>query len=186
MNNCNTQIGKRTLRARILEPMCDIEEIKSVQSCIEELIDKDVQIIHALHTLLHLFNGVDRLSKLTLVVPQETNIRRAEVLINRTVLLRKCLLAVPQLQAALVHFDNAEFRNIQEKLNDVRYAQILEHINQTVDNNIGNYGGDARSMQTQRIYCVKEGVSDLVDLSRGLYRDLIGEVKSEYEQGLWT
>lgn len=38
LNSCVTQIGKRMLRAKILQPYSDIKQIKIIQDCIKELI----------------------------------------------------------------------------------------------------------------------------------------------------
>lgn len=177
LNYCTTGIGKRTLRARILEPMCDLAEIGLIHECIKELAHVDVNLSHMLHTMLNDFNTVDRLCKLTMVVPQDTSIRLAEILINRTVQMKKCLQMVPQLQTALAHFDSKLLRDIHDSLNDVRYRSMLEHIEKTVNKDVGFYGGGARSLLLQRIHCVQDGVSELLDFSRKLYKDLIGEVK---------
>lgn len=177
LNNCITSIGKRTLRARILQPMCDTAEIHRIHECVQELINTDTQLVHTLHTLLHDFNSVDRLSKLTMVVPQDSNIRTAEILINRTVQLKRCLHMVVPLQTALVHFDSKVLREIYESLNDVRYRTILDHVERVVKKDIGNYGGGARSLLLQRIHCVKDGVSELLDFARGIYKELIAKVK---------
>lgn len=41
LNNCVTAIGKRNLRAKILQPTCDIPTIESINQCIKELMLKD-------------------------------------------------------------------------------------------------------------------------------------------------
>lgn len=70
LDNCCTGIGKRTLRARILEPICDVPEIKMIQGCIQELRSANPELFHQLHQILDCFYCVDRLCKLTMIVPQ--------------------------------------------------------------------------------------------------------------------
>lgn len=76
LDHCVTSFGKRTLRARILEPMCDIPSITAIHDCIAELNQQEsLEFGPMLRNVLHNFNNVERLHKLALVVPQEDNIK---------------------------------------------------------------------------------------------------------------
>lgn len=51
LNNCVTAIGKRNLRAKILQPTCDIPTIEAINQCITELMLKDV-VLADIHVIL--------------------------------------------------------------------------------------------------------------------------------------
>lgn len=55
---------------------------------------------------------------------------------------------------------------------------MLERL-ETVINKDVDCGG-INSQMLQRVHCVKEGTNELLDLSRGLYKKLIDDVKSEW------
>lgn len=75
LDYCNTAIGKRTLRARILEPTCDVPDINIMHNCIRELnTSKHLPTYAALDEILKNFHCVDRLCKLTMIVPQVSQI----------------------------------------------------------------------------------------------------------------
>lgn len=81
LDYCTTSLGKRTLRARILEPMCDITSITDIHDCIDELNQpENCQLKEDFKMVLTSFNNVDRLYKLAIVVPQDINFRAAEIL----------------------------------------------------------------------------------------------------------
>lgn len=66
LDNCSTAIGKRYLRAKILQPLCDIADIKSFQECISELI-QNIKLISDFDNILIKFRSVDTLLKLSFV-----------------------------------------------------------------------------------------------------------------------
>lgn len=67
MNTCVTNMGKRTLRALILEPMNDIALINDRQRCVEELVEGS-NMIHNIKVELNKFQDVHKLMKLSYVM----------------------------------------------------------------------------------------------------------------------
>lgn len=67
-------------------------------------------------------------------------------------------------------------RDIYDALDDQRYKYMLERIETVINKDIDS--GGINSQMLQRVHCVKEGINELLDLSRGLYKKLIGDVKS--------
>lgn len=176
-----TSFGKRTLRAKILEPTCDIPSIQKIHECIEELKGTGhIQLIPMLKTILKKFNGVERLHKLALVVPQGDNIHAAEILINQALHLRTCLQLVPALREKMQTLKCQQFQEIYENLTDQRYQTMLAHIDEVINPNLVEYksGGAAQTMQ--RMECVRSGVNDILDVLRGAYAERLRELEREF------
>lgn len=180
LDYCVTSLGKRTLRARILEPMCDIPSIKEIQNCICELNQNEhIELVPHLISTLRSFNNVERLHKLALCTPKDDNVRAAEILINQTLHLKKCLQSVPALCAKLEPLQCSKFREIYENLLDARYQTMLDHIDSVIHTNITEYSNDSSSQLHRRINCIQKGKNDLIDFMRLKYNDLINELQSK-------
>lgn len=176
-----TSLGKRTLRARILEPMCDIPSINDIHDCIAELnMHEQIDLIPLLIAVLRNFNNVERLHKLVMVVPQEDNIRAAEILINQALHLRKCLRLVPELQSKLSPLMCRKFEEIKENLFDERYASMLKHIDTVINKNLLEFQRDSSSQLFQRMHCIQSGVNDLIDILRKTYDDLVKQLEGQF------
>lgn len=181
LDSCVTSLGKRTLRARILEPMCDISSIKEIQDCIIELNQaENIELSPSLTHVLSNFNNIERLHKLVLVVPQDDNIRAAEILINQALHLKKCLQLIPVLQGRLTPLMSTKFQEIQANLMDKRYTSILNQIDTVINKNLLEFQRDSNSQLFQKIHCVQNGVNDLVDILRKSYSELIGQIESMF------
>lgn len=180
LDHCVTSFGKRTLRARILEPMCDIPSITEIQDCIAELNQAEhFELCPILVNVLRNFNNIERLHKLVLVVPQEDNVRAAEVLINQALHLKKCLQLVPDVRCKLGSLTCKKFQEIQENLMDERYESMLNHIDTVINRNLLEFQRDSSSQLFQRINCVQKGVNDLVDILRKSYSEIIEQIEGE-------
>lgn len=178
LDYCVTSLGKRTLRARILEPMCDISRITEIHDCIAEINQQEyIELGPCLRSILQNFNNVERLQKLALVVPQEDNIRAAEILINQALHLRKCLEFVPTLRMKLLPLMGNKFQEIRENFMDARYEAMLNHINTVINRNLLEFHKDSSSQLFHRMNCVQSGVNDLIDILRQRYNDLTSQIE---------
>lgn len=181
LDYCVTSLGKRTLRAQILEPMCDISRITEIHHCIAELNQQEyIELVPCLKNILQNFNNVERLQKLALVVPQDDNIRAAEILINQALHLRKCLEFVPTLRMKLMPLIGKKFKEIQESLMDARYEAMLNHINTVINRNLLEFHKDSSSQLFHRMNCVQNGVNELIDILRKSYTELTSQIEGNY------
>lgn len=181
LDQCVTSIGKRTLRAKILEPSCDVPYIKLHQQCIAELnAKKHAELKSLLAGILKQFNYVERLHKLALVVPQDDNIRAAEVLINQTIQLRTCLQLVPVLRTKLEQLQSPMIQDIFNALSDERYQLMLDTIDTVLNKELVILRCDSSTQMTQRIHCIQPGKCKLIDMLRNIYNELISELQSEW------
>lgn len=182
LNNCVTRIGKRSLRAKILEPSCDTADIHSIHECIAELnrcefFELNVQLSNVLKN----FYSVDRLHKLAIVLFRDDSIRAAETLINQTLQLKRCLESIPFLRERLEPLTSKVFQDIFRCLGDVRFQQMLEHIEKVVNKEILNCSIDSGGQLQlhQRISCIQNGYSSIVDMSRNAYIELTAEIREQ-------
>lgn len=86
---------------------------------------------------------------------------------------------VPQLRTSIESLTSKTFRDIYEALEDKRYQFMLDHINSIMNKDLVVHRGGAGGQIFQRINCVQDGVNQLLDLSRTIYKDLITEVKGK-------
>lgn len=179
LDQCVTSIGKRTLRAKILEPSCDVPHIQLHQRCITELnSDEHTELKSLLAGILRQFNYVERLHKLALVVPQDDNIRAAEVLINQTIQLRTCLQLVPVLRNKLKPLQSLMIQDIFNALSDERYQLMLETIDTVLNKDLIVWRNEGSIQLTQRIHCIQAGKCAIVDMLRKIYTELTDELES--------
>lgn len=180
LNYCVTAIGKRTLRARILEPHCDVAVIRSHHESIQELnCVANIQMKPIISGLLKNFSHVDRLHKLAFAIPQEDNIRMAEILINQTIQLRMCLKLVPVLRIKLHALQCKPFDDIKNGLADERYQLMLDHIDSVLNKEMAAYPSDGSNQIHQRVNCIQSGKNDLIDMMRNIFNDLMKELHGE-------
>lgn len=165
----------------MLQPACDISHILEIHDCIDELKrPENLQLHPILVAILKNFHYVDRLHKLTMVVPQDDNIRVAEILIHQTLYLKRCLQLVPTLRAKLELLRSKKFREIFEALNDSRYETMLNQINTVINPELVTVRSDSSGQLFQFVYCVRNGANSLVDLLRGKYTELLNEIQGKH------
>lgn len=115
-----------------------------------------------------------------MVIPQDDNIRAAEILINQTLQLRNCLHLVPVLRDKLATLESQQFREIFENLHDIRYQTMLNNIETVVNPNMMEIRGNASSQLNARINCIQSNVNGLIDELRKSYSDLVGKVEGKF------
>lgn len=158
--------------------MCDISRITEIHDCIAEINQQEyIELGPCLKSILQNFNNVERLQKLALIVPQEDNIRAAEILINQALHLRKCLEFVPTLRMKLLPLMGNKFQEIRENFMDARYEAMLNHINTVINRNLLEFHKDSSSQLFHRMNCVQSGVNDLIDILRQRYNDLTSQIE---------
>lgn len=174
MDHCMTRIGKRSLRARILEPFADHQMINQCHVAISELLEKE-NYQCTLRMVLKKFYQVDRLMKLSLVTSLEDSVKASETMINLTLMLKNCLATIPMLMDLLSALDSPVFVGIRAGLEDSRYQLVLDHIDHILNTNEPSQHVN-QTIFAQRINAVKPNVDQVLDLSRSFYSKLIDEI----------
>lgn len=185
MDNCMTRIGKRSLRARILEPLADLQMIKQCHEAIAELLEKE-NYQCTLRMILKKFYQVDRLMKLSLITSLDDNIKASETMISLTLMLKNCLNTIPMLLDILASLESPVFVGIRAGLEDSRYKTVLEHIDRILL--ISDQPNQPQSIHIRRINAVKANVDQVLDLSREFYTkvndeisNLVRDMSSQYD-----
>ncbi|CAL1681409.1 unnamed protein product [Lasius platythorax] len=101
MDRCLTPMGRRRLRASILQPGCDERLILDRQSCVAELV-ADRSLCTSLQPVVQRLFGTDRLLTLAIKPLHVNDMQNAERNLNYVLLLKSCLDTVPELEAILV------------------------------------------------------------------------------------
>lgn len=174
MDQCMTRIGKRSLRARILEPFADLQMIKQCHEAINELLEK-ANYQCTLRIILKKFYQVDRLMKLSLITSLDDGIKASEAMISLTIMLKNCLTTIPMLLDILSALESTVFVGIRAGLEDSRYKIVLDHIDRILYTNVEPQTFH-QSIHAQRINAVKPNVDHVLDLSRGFYSKVIDEI----------
>ncbi|XP_059612168.1 mutS protein homolog 4-like [Phlebotomus argentipes] len=175
LDKCVTNIGKRSLRARILAPFCDVKHIQEYQETVQELIENQ-PLLETLRQVLKKFKSVDKMQKLCVVVSQTDAIRAAELMISHIITFKSCLEAIPQLNDILSSLVHKNFDVMRQGLEDTRYSSILAEINKHIVSDIQHERGQKQFFQ--RIHAVKEGSNVFLDISRRLYYCLLEKLKT--------
>lgn len=113
LDNCSTPMGRRSLRAKILEPTCDIPTITTIHECIKEFMAKP-DLLLPMKRVLTRFEKVEGLMKLSVVVNQENNVKAAETMINQALLLKSCLESIPEILEILKDAESKSLIEIRE------------------------------------------------------------------------
>lgn len=166
------------LRARILEPFCDVSSIRNNHECIRELNRiENVQMKAIISSLLKHFFHVDRLHKLALAVPHNDNLKTAEYMINQTVQLRLCLRLVPVVRTKLETFRCKPFNDIKTGLCDERYQMLLDHIDSVLNSNDATVQhSDGHGQIYQIVNCIKSEKNEMIDKLRKIFNNLMDEL----------
>lgn len=174
LNNCETLIGQRHLRANILEPSCNIDFIRNRQEQIKVLIEKEDTMI-TLKTNLQNFRNVDQLMKISCIVPADDCERAIEVNIYMTLLLKGCLEAVKPLADSLQATISESFEELRQFMMLPIYGEIMEKINEVVQPDI--HQNRLARKHFQHLYAVKAKVNETVDFLRQLYSENIDKIR---------
>lgn len=142
LNSCVTSIGKRNLRAQILQPSCELKQIIKTQECIKELFGNQ-ELFVALEETLAKFHSVDKLMKFAVVnsvvsgncvlflysfmtvifVSSQSDLPNAsETMITQIIQLKTCLETVPELNHLLAAINNTYFDDMKM----VRYDNLYD------------------------------------------------------------
>lgn len=183
LNSCTTRIGQRNLRAKVLQPSCDMSLIRTMHECVAELTDKDRQIAD-LQQLLGPFLSVDRLARIAYVVPpnKDDNYRVSELLINQALQLKMCLESIPDIFRVLVDLDGSVFAQLREGLQDPRYPYLAKKIHEVVESNGGAGISRGGAQFFQRLYAVRPGINGMLDLNRTIYTALVDDIRAEVQR----
>ncbi|XP_053981836.1 mutS protein homolog 4-like [Hylaeus volcanicus] len=180
LDNCSTPMGRKLLRANILQPPCNEHIILERQASIAELV-ANRSLLVLLQPIVRQLYGADRLLALsTAPILQENNVQCAEQNLNYLLLLKNLMEVVPELEAALSSAETDILRTIRKKLENPQFRMMKERILETIHPDARAVSGYTSS-NMQRCFAIKAGINDLLDIARQTYCELIDDMKSMVE-----
>ncbi|KAJ6645464.1 MutS protein like 4 [Pseudolycoriella hygida] len=172
LNSCVTSIGRRNLRALILQPSCDLKQITKTQECIKELFANQTLFL-SLESTVAKFHSVDKLMKFA-VMDTSYYPNSSETIISQILQLKTCLETIPELSCLLATITNNYFDDMKTMLITSTYNQMLNEINLVIHPNAQVTGGTTQFFQ--RLHAVNPKISSYLDLNRTNYTKLVDQM----------
>ncbi|XP_018317051.1 mutS protein homolog 4 [Mycetomoellerius zeteki] len=180
MNRCLTPMGRRLLRASILQPSCDESLIANRQSCVAELVSNHSLCISLQPVVQRLF-GTDRLLTLAIKPLYVNDMQNAERNLNYALLLKSCLDTVPELEAILAIGVHPFFVKTRKNLGNSEF-QVMKDKILTLIHADARFVKGCTSLSMQRCFAIKSDINELLDIARQIYCELISDMKNMVEQ----
>ncbi|XP_018342964.1 PREDICTED: mutS protein homolog 4-like [Trachymyrmex septentrionalis] len=180
MNRCLTPMGRRLLRASILQPSCDECLIAYRQSCVAELVANHSLCISLQPVVQRLF-GTDRLLMLAIKPLHVNDMQNAERNLNYALLLKSCLDTVPELEAILAIGVHPFFAKTRKNLKNSEF-QVMKDKILTLIHADARFVKGCTSLSMQRCFAIKADINQLLDVARQIYCELISDMKNMVEQ----
>ncbi|CAL7940902.1 unnamed protein product [Xylocopa violacea] len=180
LDHCSTPMGRKLLRANILQPSSVERIILERQAAVAELVSN--RSLRALiQPIVRRLYGADRLLALsTSPVLHENSVQCAEHNLNYVLLLKHLLDVIPELASILLTSESDLFRKIQKRLENDEYRLMQEKILETIHSDARSVAGYT-SASMQRCFAIKAGINDLLDVARQTYCELIDDMKTMVE-----
>ncbi|XP_018401348.1 PREDICTED: mutS protein homolog 4-like [Cyphomyrmex costatus] len=180
MNRCLTPMGRRLLRASILQPSCDERLIADRQSCVAELVANH-SLCTSLQPVVQRLFGTDRLLTLAIKPLHVNDMQNAERNLNYALLLKSCLDTVPELEAILAIGVHPFFIKTRKNLGNSEF-QVMKDKILTLIHVDARFVKGCTSLSMQRCFAIKSGINELLDVARQIYCELISDMKNMVEQ----
>ncbi|XP_024937048.1 mutS protein homolog 4 isoform X2 [Cephus cinctus] len=176
LDRCSTPMGRKLLRASILQPPCVTNDILERQKCVAELVNNK-SLLMVIQATVRRFSGVDHLHNLSMQTLHDDNVLSAERNLNSVLLLKHTIDAVPVLHAVLETAKSSFFIKTRKNLQDSQYGIMKEKILKVIQPEARSVAGFT-SANMQRCFALKAGISDMLDVARQTYCELIDDMKS--------
>ncbi|KAL6432804.1 hypothetical protein ACFW04_006284 [Cataglyphis niger] len=180
MDRCLTPMGRRLLRASILQPGCDERLIQDRQSCVAELV-ANRSLCTSLQPVVQRLFGTDRLLTLAIKPLHVNDIQNAERNLNYALLLKSCLDTVPELEAILATGIHPFFAKMRKNLGNSEFRVMKDKI-LTLIHADARFVKGCTSLSMQRCFAIKADINELLDVARQIYCELISDMKNMVEQ----
>ncbi|XP_022718984.1 DNA mismatch repair protein MSH4 [Durio zibethinus] len=171
--------GTRLLRANLLQPLKDIETIRTRLDCLDELMSNE-QLFFGLSQVLRKFpKETDRVlchfcfkpKKVTNEVLGVDNARKSQILISSIILLKTALDALPLLLKVLKDAKCFLLANVHKSIcENEKYADIRKRVGEVIDEDV-LHARVPFVARTQQCFAVKAGIDGLLDIARRSFCD---------------
>ncbi|XP_029169725.1 mutS protein homolog 4-like [Nylanderia fulva] len=180
MDRCLTPMGRRLLRASILQPSCDERLILNRQSCVAELV-ANRSLFSSLQPVVQRLFGTDRLLTLAFKPLYVNDVQNAERNLSYALLLKSSLDIIPELEAILATGTHPFFVNMRKNLQNSEFRVIKDKI-LTLIHTDARFVKGCTSSSMQRCFAIKADINELLDVARQVYCELISDMRNMVEQ----
>ncbi|KAJ5167667.1 uncharacterized protein N7482_003261 [Penicillium canariense] len=189
LNETMTPTGARLLRANILQPSTERVKLTARYNAVEELFTKE-SIFVSVRQSLKGFIDADRVLTSIILVPTKRTVQYIEQSVNHVIMLKTYVSAIKKVYQALGPSQSELLTTIREICHPSGHRSVEERIEKTLNENI-TYQSKPLDLRNQRIYCVKAGVSSLLDVARQTFKeanadvvDMIADLGETYDMTL--
>lgn len=179
LNNCQTKIGQRHLRANILEPSCNLDFIINRQEQIKVLMEVP-DTLAELRENLQNFRSVDQLLKISCVVPADNCEKAIETNIALAILLKQCLESVAPLSNVLQKTVSESFEESRQLLSSPIFKTIIGKLDEIVQPDI--HKNRLAQKHFQHLFAVRGNVNETIDYLRKLYSEAVIKINEYVEE----
>ncbi|XP_055528058.1 mutS protein homolog 4-like [Wyeomyia smithii] len=173
LNHSITGVGKRHLRANLLEPSSCQRTLEARLEGVAELLAK-VDVLCGVQRILRDLVDIGGLMRLSVDVDNLKTTKQNTIhVLNQASTLRNALKYVPELNSLLAPTESSVLRGIRQSLENTVYYSLSEKI-WTV---LTSSESVSPTADYNRLFLVKSGVSSTLDALRGLYSEMIDEIR---------
>lgn len=179
INHCVTSIGKRHLRAQILEPSCNIDFIRTRQEQVKVLLENG-EILAELSEKLLLFRNVHQLLKVSYVRPPGNNEKVLETNIQLAILLKQCLEGVEPLLLIVKKTVSESFERQRITLDVAVFKEIIGMIDEVIQPDI--HKNLLAQKHFQHIYAIKPECNVDIEVYRTAYKENVAKIHDYFKE----
>uniref|UniRef100_A0A8D8E0A8 MutS protein homolog 4 n=2 Tax=Culex pipiens TaxID=7175 RepID=A0A8D8E0A8_CULPI len=173
VNHCITAVGKRHLRANLLEPSSKQGVLEARLACIGELLVNS-ELLGGIQGILRGLVDIGALMKLSVDVDSTKSSKQNTLhVLNQASTLRNALRSVPELEELLGQAEAPFLRAIRHVLATEVYKRLYDQICTVLDAD----GANPQTASYYRLFLIKSGVSSTLDVFRRLYSEVIDEIR---------
>ncbi|CEJ56705.1 hypothetical protein PMG11_02904 [Penicillium brasilianum] len=169
LNETRTAMGARLLRVNILQPSTERVKLTARYNAVEDLSTKEAMFVSVRQSLKG-FIDADRVLTSIILVPTKRTTQYIEQSVNHVIMLKTYVSAIKKVYQALGAAQSEILTTIRELCHPSGHRAVEELIQKTLNENV-TYQSKPLDLRNQRIYCVKAGVSSLLDVARQTYKE---------------
>ncbi|KAM5347678.1 hypothetical protein ACJ41O_007502 [Fusarium nematophilum] len=173
LNHTLTPMGSRMLRSNIIQPPTRAESIIIPRyEALAELTAREEMFHESWNNANH---------SQMIILPAATDVQQVEEQLNRVLMLKSFLEAIPELYKALQPAGSELLIKIRDTCHPEFTSQGLNKIRRTIEPDV-TYMKSALDLRNQRTFAVKKGVDGIVDVARQSYKELTEDVHQHLDE----